>query len=269
MSSIILNPTGVGSITGCTPVPGARPNWQCVSDYPESLELESYAYAENGTQEDLYEMSAIVAGQRIKIDSVAVIGLAERENNTQVCSVEVSLRPAAVTSRGAVEALTEAFIEYINTWNVNPETDLFWTIADVNVLEAGMQLISAGAGCEAQTTQLYVNLTVTILGEFISNYPPFYKDVIHVNQGYSVIAQEDHGRALWGATTVQIRYRDPNGAEANIDGDIIDQNRIIAPITAAINNQTGKWWFKLYAVLAGGEILEGRPFFVNVEPEWS
>jgi len=268
MSSIILNPIGVGSVTGCTPIPGARPNWQCVNDYPQSLEGESYVFVDNGTQEDMYDMSTIEALQRIKITSVAVIALAERENNTQICSAEVGIRPVAATSRGAIEALTEIFVEYINTWNVNPETDDFWTIADVNAFEAGVRLISAGVGCEAQCTQIYINLTVAVLGEFITNYSPFYKDIIHKDQNYSVIAQEDYGRSLFGATTVQIRYKDPDGVTGNITGDIIDENKIIVPVSAAVNNKTGKWWFMVYAVLAGGEILKGKPFFVNVQPEW-
>lgn len=268
MSSIILTPIAAGSLTGCTPVPGARANWECVNDYPENLGLESYVYVENGTQEDMYDMSVVQAGQRLKINNVGVVSRAERENNTQVCSAEVSIRPVAATSRGAVETLTETFVEYLNGWTTNPETDLFWTIGEVNAFEAGMRLISAGAGCEAQCTQLYVDLSVSVVGEFIGNYSPFYKDTVHVDQGYSVIAEEDHGRALFGATTVRIDYKDPDGVTGNITGDIIDQNRIIAPVTAAINNKTGKWWFKLYAVLAGGEILEGIPFFVNVEPKW-
>jgi len=268
MGSIIIKPNGAGSVTGLTAVPGARPNWECVNDYPESLMDESYVYTENGTQEDMYDMSVIQAGQQINIDSVAIIGLSERENNTQICSVEVCVRPGAVTSRGAVEVLTEAFVEYMNAWNVNPETDLFWTIADVNALEAGIRLISGGAGCESQCTQVYVALTVNVQGEQVTNFGSFYKDIIHINQGYSVIAKEDYGRSLFGATTIEIEYKDPNGITGNITGDIIDQNRIIAPITAGLNNKTGKWWFKLYAVLVGGEILEGIPFFVNVQPRW-
>jgi len=268
MPEIIQRPIAAGSATALTAVPGARPNWQCVEDYPLNLGLESYVYSENATQEDLYDMSVIQAGQRIDINSVSVRARCERENNTQVCTVETSIRPAAATSRGAAQALTEAFTEYLDTWSVNPETDLFWTIADVNALETGMQLISAGLGCEAQCTQLYNMIDITVQGEYISNYSPFYKDAIHVDQGYSVIAEEENGRALHNATTVRIDYKDPNGVTGNITGDIMDHNRILAPVTAGVNNTTGKWWFKLYAVLAGGEILEGVPFFVNVQSKW-
>lgn len=268
MPEIIQRPIAAGSATALTEIPAARPNWQCVEDYPESLGVESYVYEENGTAEDLYDMSTIQGLQRLKINSISVRAVCERENNTQACTVETSLRPAAATTRGAAQTLTEVFVEYLNTWAVNPETDLFWTIADVNGLEAGLQLISGGAGCEAQCTQLYNVLDVSILGEYISNYAPFYKDIIHVDQGYSVVLEEDNGRSLFNATTVRVDYRDPAGTLGNITGDIIDENRIIVPVTAALNNQTGKWWFKLYAVLAGGEILEGKPIFINISPKW-
>lgn len=225
-------------------------------------------YEENGTAEDLYDMEQIVATQRVQINSVSIRGLCERENDTQVCTVEMSLRPAAATSRVTAVNLTTTFTEYLGTWTVNPEDDLLWTIAALNAIEAGCQLVSGGAGCEARCTQLYAWVDVSILGEYISNFSPFYKDAIHVDQGFSVIAQEDQSRALWNATTVQINYKAPDGTLGNIMGNILEGTKVIAPVTAALNNQTGKWWFKLYVVLATGEILEGIPFFVNVEPRW-
>ncbi len=268
MSSIILTPIAAGSATTLTPVPGARANYLCVADYPNNLGLESYVYEENATNEDLYDMSVIEATQRISIDTVTLHALCAAENLVVASTAEVSLLPNLVISRGDAETLTAAFVDYVNEWNANPETDLFWTIADINAIEAGVRLDSAGAGTESRCTQLFVELSVSVLGEFISNFNPFYKDVIHVDQGFSVIAQEDNGRSLFGSTTVRIDYKDPDGTTGNITGNVIDENRIIAPVTAAINAKTGKWWFKLYAVLASGEILEGVPFFVNVQSKW-
>ena len=67
---------------------------------------------------------------------------------------------------------------------------------------------------------------------------------------------------------ISILYKKPDGTEGVLNGVVIDSNRVLATFPAASNNMTGKYWFKLYVVLSGGEILEGIPFFTNVQPEW-
>lgn len=270
MPIILIHPTGVGNANANSPIPVGRANWACVDDYPEHLDTDSYVYSENGTNDDSYDMSTIQTGQRIQINSVAPNALFKRENDTQACEGGVRIRTGGTSYLNATNAtLTESWVVHSSAWAVNPQTALFWTIADINAIETGVRLVSAGAGCEAQCTQLYTELDVSILGEYITNYSPlFYKDVIHVDQGFSVIMQEDDDRPLFGAGTVRIDYTAPDGTTGNINGDIIDGSRVIAPVTAALNNQTGKWWFRLYVVLAGLEVLEGVPMFVNVQPAW-
>lgn len=268
MHSLILKPNAAGSQTNLTAVPGGRANYQCVYDYPSHLNTEAYVFAENNTLEDLYDCGEMVATQNVSIENVSVNGVAKRENDTQACTAEVEIYPATAAYYGDAETLTEEFVEYLHSWNFNPESDLFWTIADVNGIEAGCRLDSGGAGCEAQLTQLFVDVGVEIVGEYITNYSPWHKDSIQVNQNFSVIAQEDNGRTLYDATTIRIDYKAPDGTEGSFNGDCIDGNRILAPVPAASNVTTGKFWFKFYAVLASGAILEGRPFFVNIRSGW-
>ncbi len=269
MPSFILTPLAAGSQTNLSPIPIGRANYLCVDDYPNDLDTSSYVFAENGTLEDLYDSSVLISTLKLDISSLRVVSNCKRENTSQVCTVEPALRPSATTYRGDAQTLTESFVEYSNEWLVNPEDAAFWTLTAVNALEFGHRLVSGGAGTEAQSTQSYAEITASIIGEKVSNsssYQP--SDVIHLNQGYSIIAKEEQGRNLFGASTIQINYKGPDGVSGSLPGSIIDSNAIIAPMPAATNNQTKKWWFKLYAILAGGEILEGVPFFANVQPEW-
>jgi hypothetical protein len=254
-------------VSALSVIPLGRANFECVNDYPDSLQDESYVYAENATQEDLYAMTDLVATLPVEINSVTPTVRCRRDNALAACTAELSINPGAI-SRSAANALTEVYTNYTNEWAVNPFTDDFWTIANVNGLTAGMRMGSAAAGTEARCTQMFISVDVTILREVVTNVAGLFSDDIHVNQMFAVHAEESSGRSLHGATTARIIGRDPGGTEHNYDGNIVDDTRILAPVPAADNTVTGKWMFSLYAVLAGGEILEGPPFFANVQPRW-
>lgn len=270
MPELILTPNS-DEVNTLSVIPLLRPNFECVYLYPIERGDISYVYVDNGNGADHYGIIGLVATQNFSISNVTSHALCKKENDTQVCTVENNIRipGGPVANYGTAYPLTESFELYSYSWSADPDNYINWTIGNIIPIWVGLRLVSGGAGCEAQCTQCYLSLDVTILGEKVSNnssYQP--SDVVHVNQDYSVIAKEDQGRILFGSTTVQIKYKDPDGVEGTLTGDIIDQNAVVAPMPAATNNKTGKWWFKLYTVLAGGEILEGVPFFTNVQPEW-
>ena len=116
--------------------------------------------------------------------------------------------------------------------------------------------------------QSYLKINFSYAGEVVSNFDSLPSDEIHVNQDYSIVAQAEYGKMLDGCTTPQILYKDPNGGTGTIGAIVVDQDKLMATVPALTNSVAGKWRFKLYCVLPGGEILEGIPFFTNVQSRW-
>jgi len=107
---------------------------------------------------------------------------------------------------------------------------------------------------------------IELLGERVSNNSRYWpSDIIDIDQNYHVILIEDQSRSMITATSIVILYIDPNGASGSLAGSHVSDDGVVGYVSVGLNSIKGKWWFKLYAVLAGGEILEGIPFFVNVQ----
>jgi len=116
--------------------------------------------------------------------------------------------------------------------------------------------------------QLNVNVNFSYSGEVVSNFNDLSSDEIHIDQDYTIIAQAEYGKSLHGCTTPQILYKDPNGNTGTIAAIVVDQDKLMATVISDVNIVVGKWRFKLYCVLPGGKILEGIPFFTNVQSRW-
>ncbi|HUX56536.1 MAG TPA: hypothetical protein VMV77_06150 [Bacteroidales bacterium] len=266
MSFIFLYPAGAGDNTALTAEPVALANWEATRDIYTTGGVISYVYNTAAIDDDLYVLDSIPTYLSIFVGSVTVYALC-RKTAAPASLFQILLRTLGSNdSSSTIEPSAVEYTLYSNVWHFNPTSGLPWTAEDLADLEIGVTLQNvSGARC----ANIYTKVEVNFLGEKISNsssYQP--SDVIHVNQGFSVVAKENQGRSLAGSSTLQIKYKDPDGVEGTLSGLVIDQNALFASVPAATNTKTGKWWFKLYAVLAGGEILEGVPFFTNVQPMW-
>ena len=261
---LYLKPLGPGSVTDLTAEPIALANWEAVNSILFDPTTISYVYNTVLTRRDLYDIDTIPSALDLSVSSVQSVCYCKEIASPGEVKMSVFVNASSYYSTSF--PLTASFDYYRFTWLTNPDTETFWQLSDIQSMEAGVELTSA---TESHCAQLYLIVNVDVVGEKISN-SSFYQpsDVIHINQGFSIISKEDQGRSLLEATTIQIKYKDPTGVEGTLTGTVVDQNAIFATLPAATNTKTGKWWFKLYAVLAGGEILEGVPFFTNVQPEW-
>jgi len=116
--------------------------------------------------------------------------------------------------------------------------------------------------------QLYLGINFSYEGEIITNFDEVASDEIHVDQDYSIVAREEMGRSLFGCTNPKILYKNPEGITGELEALVVDQDKLLATMPAVINSLAGKWRFIFYCVLPGGEILEGIPFFTNVQKRW-
>ena len=272
MPSIILTPAAAAA-TGLSVVPALRPNWECVSAYPDNLGIDSYVYIVNNTGNDFYQRTVIPSNLLISIHYLSVTARCKAENAAAACTAEPGINIIATTSYGDIVTLTTSWQDISHYWYVNPHTVNFWSLTEPTFPASyiGIRLASAAAGTEAQCTQVYGSIYFEIIGEVVTNFFPFYHDSIHIGHAFSVFAQEDNGRPLYNTTTRQIAYRSPDGATGVLNAAIVDSNKLLCTIPAALNNQLGKWHFQLLAVNIGGmsETYRGKPFFVNVCSQWT
>jgi hypothetical protein len=258
--------TGVAA-AGLTEIPAARPNWQCVDDYPDNLGDESYCYSENGINADAHTIRQI-EDLSYKINSVRVVTLCRAENLVNASEAVPGFFTGGVWYWGDAVILDVVYEVIEGSWTVNPDTALFWDRADLATLNAAIQLTSAGVGTEARVTQMYLEIDVTPLGETVTNISGQHSDPIFVDQGFNVLLELDETADIFDATAVEISYRDPQGNELNLDAEIFDGTMVFTTVPANLNTVAGKWRFKPIITLASGAVIEGREKMVNVREQW-
>jgi len=276
MSTIILLPDGSdigGWINNLTPEPSdaVTYNYNKVNYFPDPIHLfDKGVYCVNNALFDFYACSNLASDLLISFNSISVFTNCAKDDATDNCYVEQakSTQPESLPLEIASVPI-ELNLDSNNnlssfTWISNLLEPL--DISSINSTKYGLRLTSSGVTSKAFCNQLYVSVDVDVVGEIASNI--IESDVIHVNQNFSVIIQEDKGRSLFNATSINILYKKPNGVEGSIDVNVIDANRIIGTFPSSLNDMTGKYWFKLYAVMETSVILEGVPFFTNIQPEW-
>ena len=81
------------------------------------------------------------------------------------CYLESETKPTGILRKGGVNytgstvALTTAFVDYSESWSVDPATGLAWTPAAVSGIQGfGYNAVLASAGCYADISQCYLRL---------------------------------------------------------------------------------------------------------------
>lgn len=269
--SSILIPTGAGGLTTLVPVPagGGLINWERVNEYP-TANFSDYVHTGAGGAllvdsyiKDLVPVTPVITISKVRCRALCA------ESSNQASQLEFVVDQLGFpASPSPTFDLSTVPILFVYDWLEDPFDSTAWTPALLNARNFGPRL--NGVVSDAICYQFFSEVFFETPGERISNssiYQP--SDVIHVNQNYSVFAREERGRSLIGATTARIDYIDPDGVEGSLAGWIIDNGTLLGFMPVATNSKTGKWRFKLYAVLPGGEIMEGVEFFTNVQLEWA
>lgn len=130
-------PIGNSSVTW---TPLANTNWQEVSEVAMDGDT-SYNFTTTAGDEDLLNFSAL-ANTVNKILGVQVTG-AYRKDDATMRTVKQALKSGATEQYGTTNSLPDTTYAYFtDLWTLDPNTSASWTLAGVNGIAAGYNLVS-------------------------------------------------------------------------------------------------------------------------------
>lgn len=160
MAVVTLTPNANGD-SSWSGFAGAASQWEAVktNDGDASYASQCWPY---GDATGLFQLDALPAGVGAisKIDVVYTI----RRSHNNLGSFSTQIKTGGTQYQGSGGIRYFSNTGYINggdTWTVNPNTGLPWTVADINALQAGAWL-SSNFWCTF-CTQVYVVVTYTAL----------------------------------------------------------------------------------------------------------
>lgn len=115
---------------------GAAANWNAVNE-PELTEVE-YVYDATMGDYDLYTMDPNVVAQNIF--GVQVVGAHRQDDSTQLKS-NLLLKTGGTEFAGADHFLAQTYHYYRDMWDLNPDTGVGWTAAELNAIQAGQKVL--------------------------------------------------------------------------------------------------------------------------------
>lgn len=128
-------PIGAGDLTQMS-VFGAASNWDAVND-PLLTEVE-YVYSATMGNSDLYELNPNVAAQNIL--GVQLVGAHRQDDSTQLKS-NLLMKTYGTVYGGADHYLAQTYHYYRDMFEVNPNTGVGWTSAELNALQGGQKVL--------------------------------------------------------------------------------------------------------------------------------
>lgn len=127
--------TAPGDVTQMS-VFGAAANWDAVNE-PLLTEVE-YVYDSVMGDRDLYTMDPNVTAQNIL--GVQITGAHRQDDSTQLKS-NLLLKTHATEYAGSDHFLAQTYHYYRDLWELNPNTGVGWTAAELNALQAGQKVL--------------------------------------------------------------------------------------------------------------------------------
>lgn len=145
MSQLTYDPVANGNLTQLVPLSGT--NWGTVADYNDSTYV---LVGENvGYRYDLYQISATLRGARDKIGGVTIYTRCD----TTAADNYGNKSKAVIFTHGTLYAGSErslfwhnwydhVWLDFYDTWPVNPYTGAEWTWDEIVALQIGVGLIN-------------------------------------------------------------------------------------------------------------------------------
>lgn len=130
-----LHPTAAGDETDFTPSTGS--NYTCVDETDSNGTTDNVTSATIGDR-DLYTMSDL-ASTTGEIHAVKVVMLASK-SDAGMRLVKGCVKHGGVVGEGSESGLTTSTVYYQSVFTTNPSTGSAWTIAEVNAMQAGMEI---------------------------------------------------------------------------------------------------------------------------------
>ena len=132
---ILLKPHGKGSSTEWNKTAGLD-NYECVDQYPV-VEPENFIYTDGNLKLDLY------AHENLPDDAFEVFAVrvdAWAMKNSGSCHVlNLAVHPATTVFVSTGKAVGASYLLVSELYELNPSTATFWTVMDVNEMEAGVR----------------------------------------------------------------------------------------------------------------------------------
>ncbi len=130
-----LQPDGAGIDTQLTPT-GSATNWQNVDETPYST--TDYNGSAIVGQRDTYAL-ADLPGTITTVHALQSNIVAAKSDAT-TASAKIPIRTGGTLYYGQTTALSTSYLTYSDVHQINPNTSIAWTPANVNGLEAGMEV---------------------------------------------------------------------------------------------------------------------------------
>ena len=133
-----LTPTSDGTYSEWTPSTGTS-HFAMVDEIPPNGDTDYLSSVTVG-QRDIFGFSDLPYTPAT-VDAVQV-SLYARKDDAAVRQIAPLLRTAGADQLGTAVTLTTSYLDYLQVYVVNPTTAAAWTPAQVNALEAGVQMIA-------------------------------------------------------------------------------------------------------------------------------
>jgi hypothetical protein len=128
--------TAAGDLTEMS-VFGAAANWDAVND--SALTEAEYVYSSLVGDRDLYTLDPNVTAQNIF--GLQVTGAWRQDDSTQMNGHHL-IKTGGTIYEGGDNNLAQTMHYYRNVWELNPNTGVGWTAAELNALQAGQKLLA-------------------------------------------------------------------------------------------------------------------------------
>lgn len=133
-----LFPSAAGDLTQFTPT-GVANNWDAVNDATHDTDATYVASLTPGNR-DLYALTDLVSAAGV-VKGVAV-NTYMRKDDAGARDGRAGIRSNAVDANGATRALGTTYAHYQDLFGVDPSGSGAWTIARVNALQAGVEVVT-------------------------------------------------------------------------------------------------------------------------------
>lgn len=157
-TTAVLRPNGAGSSTQWTPS-GCAQNWLCVSETTSDgdttrVQSSTPGNVDQYALQDLTQTLGTVVS--VTVTAVARYYAVGCQFDPTLCYGDIKLNVNGYS--GGTKALGGGYQTFSDTWTTNPATGQPWTIAQVNALQAGVELVDVGN--VARVTQVYVSVVI-------------------------------------------------------------------------------------------------------------
>lgn len=129
--------TAPGDLTEMS-VFGAAANWDAVNE--RVLTETEYVYSSLVGARDLYTMDPNVTAQTVY--GVQITGAWRQDDSTQMRGQALIKTGGTLYEGGTDHYLAQSYHYYRDMWELNPNTGVGWTAAELNLLQAGQKLLA-------------------------------------------------------------------------------------------------------------------------------